>query len=338
MGEQFGFNIIRLAFLSLTASYHLGKTWLENQQAPPGRLIDIDGCKLHLYTQGTGSPTVILDHSLGGLDGYFLIDKIAKITRVCIYDRPGYGWSESSSKPRCTESIVRELNELLERAEIDPPYILVGNSFGSYNVRLYAHYYPEKVVGMILTDGLSETSMLKLPKPLKAIKLFFLSGFLMSILGSTLGLVRLLGNLQIFEFIKPDLRQFSPGVLRRVKRSFYRPKHWLTMARELWNLEKSAAQVKAANYFREVPLISIKAKTFFKRSPWNFYLPLNQVDQFREKMHADLLQLSENASQLPASRSSHFVWIDEPQVIIDAIEQLMSHFTNRESENSINEE
>ncbi|WP_413166914.1 alpha/beta fold hydrolase [Capilliphycus salinus ALCB114379] len=332
MSEQFGFNLIRLAFLSLTTSYHLGKTWLENQQAPPGQLIDIDGYKIHLYTQGTGSPTVILDHSLGGLDGYFLIDKIAKITRVCIYDRPGYGWSEPSSKPRCTESIVRELNELLERAEIEPPYILVGNSFGSYNVRLYAHYYPEKVIGMILTDGLSETFMLKLPMALKAIKLFFLSGFLMSILGSILGLVRLLGHLKVFEFIKPDLRQFSPEVLERVKKSFYRPKHWLTMARELWNLEKSASQVKVANSFREIPLISIKAKTFFKRSPWNFYLPLNQVEEFREKMHTDLLRLSEDVSQLPASGSSHFVWIDEPQVILAAIEQLISNLSKQQSD------
>ncbi len=205
-------------------------------------------------------------------------------------------------------------------------------------MRLYAHYYPEKVIGMILTDGLSETFMLKLPMALKAIKLFFLSGFLMSILGSTLGLVRLLGHLKVFEFIKPDLRQFSPEILERVKNSFYRPKHWLTMARELWNLEKSASQVKVANYFREIPVISIKAKSFFKRSPWNFYLPLNQVDQFREKMHADLLKLSEDVIQLPASRSSHFVWIDEPQVIIAAIEQLMGDLSKQQSEKIRNKE
>jgi pimeloyl-ACP methyl ester carboxylesterase len=324
MIEQLGFNLIRLIFLSLTTSYHLGKTWLENRQSLPGKLIEVGGFKLHLYTQGKGTPTVILDHSLGGIDGYFLIDEIAKITRVCIYDRPGYGWSEASPKPRCSEVIVRELYELLQQAKIEPPYILVGNSFGSYNVRLYAHYYPEQVLGIILTDGLSETLMLKLPLALKIIKLFFLSGFLISIFGSILGLVRILGNLRFFELVKPELRQFSPKILALVKRSFYRPQHWLTMARELWNLEKSANQVKVANYFLDLPIINIKAKSFFKRSPWNFYLPLNKVDKFRNKMHVNLLQLSKNTTQLLASESSHFVWIDQPQIIITAVKQLMS--------------
>ncbi|MEL6787441.1 MAG: hypothetical protein AAFO76_08545, partial [Cyanobacteria bacterium J06607_15] len=46
----------------------------------------------HLWVKGKGKPTVVLDHSLGGIEGYFLIEAIAKLTRVCIYDRPGYGW------------------------------------------------------------------------------------------------------------------------------------------------------------------------------------------------------------------------------------------------------
>jgi pimeloyl-ACP methyl ester carboxylesterase len=324
MIEQWGFNFIRLIFLSLTTSYHFSKTWLENRQSPPGKLIDIGGHKIHLYTKGEGYPTIILDHSLGGIDGYFLIDEIAKITQVCIYDRPGYGWSQASPQPRCSQVIAQELHQLLQQAKIEPPYILVGNSFGSYNVRLYAHYYPEEVLGIILTDGLSETSMLKLPFALKVIKLFFLSGFLISLFGAILGIVRILGNLRIFEFIKPELRQFSPKIVTRVKRSFYRPQHWLTMARELWNLEKSANQVKVANSFSDLPIINIKANSFFKRSPWNFYLPLNQVDEFRDKMHVNLLQLSNNTTQLSASQSSHFVWIDQPQIIITAIEQLIS--------------
>ncbi|NJO94533.1 MAG: alpha/beta hydrolase, partial [Hydrococcus sp. RM1_1_31] len=74
-------------------------------------------------SKGQGQITVIIDHSLGGLDGYFLIDEIAKLTRVCIYDRAGYGWSDSSPKQRCSEEIVQELNTLLTKAEIEPPYM-----------------------------------------------------------------------------------------------------------------------------------------------------------------------------------------------------------------------
>jgi hypothetical protein len=55
-------------------------------------------------------------------------------------------------------------------------------------------------------------------------------------------------------------------------------------------------------------------------------------------MHADLLKLSEDVIQLPASRSSHFVWIDEPQVIIAAIEQLMGDLSKQQSEKIRNKE
>ena len=54
-----------------------------------------------------------------------------------MYDRAGYGWSQSSWKPRTSQQIVKELHSLLNKANIQPPYILLGDSFGSYNMRLY---------------------------------------------------------------------------------------------------------------------------------------------------------------------------------------------------------
>ncbi len=145
---------INYLILIATAIYQTIATWIEDQKSPPGQLIDVGGYKLHLYTMGKSLPTVILEHSLGGIEGYLLIEDIAKLARVCTYDRAGYGWSNRSPYKRSSEQIVNELNTLLNNAGIKPPYILVGDSFGSYNVRLYAHTFPEKVVGMVLTDGL----------------------------------------------------------------------------------------------------------------------------------------------------------------------------------------
>ena len=55
---------------------------------PPGKLIDLGGYKLHLWVKGNNSdrPTVVLDRSLGGIEGYFLIERLAKLTQGCIYD------------------------------------------------------------------------------------------------------------------------------------------------------------------------------------------------------------------------------------------------------------
>jgi pimeloyl-ACP methyl ester carboxylesterase len=323
---------IQLLILLATTAYHGFVTRSENRnQSPPGQLADVGGYKLHLYTLGQGKPTVILDHSLGGIEGYFLIEEIAKLTRVCIYDRAGYGWSDSSFKPRTSAQIVQELDQLLTTAEIKPPYILVGNSFGSYNVRLYADQFPEKVAGIVLTDGLHESGMLKMSLSLQSLKLFFISGFLMSILGASLGLVRLLNLLGLFEILKPELRQFPPVALRSVKRSFLRPKHWLTMMQELWSLDKSGYQLLAAQDLGDLPIISIKASAFFKHSGWNFYMPLQAADRLRETMHAELLKLSTNCQQLSADRSDHFVWVDQPEVILKAIQLILEQSVDRKT-------
>ena len=325
MNIFFLFDYHQIIILSLTTIYHWLITYWENyQQNPPGKLIDLGGYKVHYYTKGSGNYTVVIDHSLGGIEGYFLIDEIAKLAQVFIYDRPGYGWSDFSPKRRCSQEIVMEFDQLLQKAGMSPPYILVGDSFGSYNVRLYAHYFPEKVSGIILTDGLHEKGMLNLPLSIKLLKLFFLSGFLMSIFGATLGLIRILGNFKIFELIKPQLRRFSLESRMRVKRSFYRPKHWLTMAREIWNLETSGKQVQKANNLGDIPLISIKSKTFFKPSTFTYLLPLKTTNHIREIIHKELLNLSSNSRQVLANKSSHFVWIDEPELIIETIKKLVN--------------
>ena len=305
--------------LVITAIFH----WVKSAKKilPPGKLFNINGKKIHLYTKGKGSVTVILDHSLGGIEGYFLIDEIAKITKVCICDRPGYGWSEPSNN-RCSQTIVEELDLLFTTAKIEPPYILVGDSFGSYNMRLYAHKFPDKVKGMVLTDGLHEAAMLDMPLMVKAVKYLFISGFIMSVFGSMLGIVRLMGTIGLFELIKPELRQFNPKQRQRVKHSFYSHNHWLTMARELINLDRSGRQLKIANDLGNLPIISIKSKSFFKPSIFTIFLPLKSINKLRDKIHYNLSLLSDNYLEIPANNSSHFVWIDEPEIMIQAIRQL----------------
>ncbi len=315
---------IRILLLLISTFYQAIATGLEDRQLPPGQMIDLGQYKLHLYVVGKGSPTIIIDHSLGGVEGYFLKEKLSKLAQVCIYDRAGYGWSDSSPHPRNSQQIVKELDTLLTKANIYPPYILVGNSFGSYNVRLYTHLFPQKVVGIVLTDGLHEAGMLKMSLSLKALKLFFISGFGISILGSILGIIRLLSRVGVFELLKPELRSFSEDSLSCIKRSFCRPKHWLTMGREMVNLDQSAHQVSIAKDLGTVPIISIKASSFFKPSFWSFFIPLESANQLRKTMHASLKSLSRDYLEIDASQSGHFVWIDQPDLIVDAVKTLLN--------------
>ena len=63
---------------------------------PPGRLVDVGGYRLHIHCTGSGGPTVILNAGNGGssLDWSLVQPGVATFTRVCSYDRAGYGWSD----------------------------------------------------------------------------------------------------------------------------------------------------------------------------------------------------------------------------------------------------
>ena len=78
--------------------------------------------------------------------------EIAKLTRTVCYDRAGLGWSDLGPMPRDGRRIVGELRDLLKRADIRPPYILVGHSFAGLTTRLFAAECPGEVVGLVLID------------------------------------------------------------------------------------------------------------------------------------------------------------------------------------------
>lgn len=318
--------LIQMTLLSLTTLYQAIALWQENQDGTmPGERFDVGGFFLHLYRKGSGpGPTIVLDHSLGGLEGYAIVDDLARLGSVCIYDRAGYGWSDQSPVSRTSHNIVEELDRLLTQAQIQPPYLLVGDSFGTYNMRLYAHRFPEKVVGLVLTDGLHESGMLNMPLALRGLKLLFLSGFGMAILGSGLGIVRVLRRLGVFEQMKPELKGLDPNRLRCITRSFCRPKHWITMSRELWSLDQSGREVSTVQDLQDLPIVNIKSNSFFKPVLWTRLIPLNSINQLRDQIHEQLLQLSSRSRQILAPKSGHFVWIDEPERLSEAVQQILA--------------
>lgn len=123
-------------------------------------LVQISDFKLFakLIGENNGKPTVVMDAGYGDYSKAWdsIISDISRLTEVLIYDRAGLGKSEKSSNSRTSREMINELNELLYRANIKPPFILVGHSFGGVNARLYATEYPEEVGGLILIDSTPE--------------------------------------------------------------------------------------------------------------------------------------------------------------------------------------
>src|SRR5205823_10320911 len=101
---------------------------------------------MHLNCAGQGHPTVILEAGLNDFSVIWTVvqREVATFARVCSYDRAGFGWSEPSPQPRTGTTMAHELHTLLVTADVKPPYVLVGHSFGGALVRLYAHEYPNE--------------------------------------------------------------------------------------------------------------------------------------------------------------------------------------------------
>ena len=124
------------------------------QTVSPLRAELSDGRHLAFYCAGAGSPTVIFDAGLGGDARVWsrVQPEIAKTTRACAFDRPGYGASDEGPAPRDAAHIVSDLREGLEAAGIAGPYVLVGHSMAGYDMRLFANLYAADVDGMVLVD------------------------------------------------------------------------------------------------------------------------------------------------------------------------------------------
>src|SRR3989304_10304359 len=148
----------------------VAKSHLAQQYPAPGQLVDVGGRKMHINCVGQGSPTVLLEAGLGhySLFWAYVQPEVAKYTRVCSYDRAGYGWSESSPMPRTANAEVDELHTLLVNADVQGPYILVGHSLGGMNMRVFANNYPDEVVGMVLVDSFHEERPIRNPDLAKA--------------------------------------------------------------------------------------------------------------------------------------------------------------------------
>ncbi|PGT80944.1 MULTISPECIES: alpha/beta fold hydrolase [Bacillaceae] len=123
--------------------------------------VQVSDCKLYakLLSETTGKPTIIMDAGYGDFSKAWdsVIGDISKLSSVLIYDRAGLGKSERSLNPRTSRDMVKELKQLLVKAKIEPPYILVGHSFGGVNnMRIFATEYQNDVCGLVLIDSTPE--------------------------------------------------------------------------------------------------------------------------------------------------------------------------------------
>jgi pimeloyl-ACP methyl ester carboxylesterase len=298
--------VIEFAVLLVVALLGLGyERRARRQEAaqfhPPGRLVDVGGYRLHLYCTGAGGPTVVLEHGHRAtyLDWYRVQPEIAKVTRVCSYDRAGYGWSDPSPRERTPSMIADELHSLLQAAGEKPPYLLVGHSFGAMNVVMFAHKFPDEVAGVVLVDGSTPESL----RP---------AGWREKLWLRTIQLT--------MPFGLPRWRGWcdsGPQETIALKRALIcRPQNIQTIFREDAAFPAAANEVRGISSLAGVPLVVIARD------------PASGANSKFEARHAeqqrDLAKLSTNSRIIVAEGSAHDVPLAKPDVIVEAVKRLLT--------------
>jgi pimeloyl-ACP methyl ester carboxylesterase len=146
-----------LLLSALGGGYEMYRETADASYPMPGRLLDVGGHKLHIHCTGTGSPTVVLEPGLGepSTAMAWIAPDVAATTRVCVYDRAGRGWSQSTEAPQDGVQVATDLHTLLNRAGEQGPYVLAGHSAGGLYVLNFAQLYPGEVAGVTLLDSMS---------------------------------------------------------------------------------------------------------------------------------------------------------------------------------------
>ena len=122
-----------------------------------GSIVEVDGNGRYLYFEcvGRGSPTVVLEAGFGGgpRDWRDVQPQLGRSTRTCSYARAGLSPSAEIPGVHDAGDEIDDLERLLDRADIDPPYVLVGHSYGGLLARLFAHDHQDDVAGVVLVDA-----------------------------------------------------------------------------------------------------------------------------------------------------------------------------------------
>ncbi len=288
----------------------------------PGKLVDVGGYRLHLNCIGKGSPTVVMEGGAGdfSLDWSLVQPSVAKFTRVCSYDRAGYGWSDPGPMPRTMRQIVSELHAGLKKAGVKGPIVFVGQSLGGVLARLYAVQYPKDVAGVVLVDSTHEDTEIMLNNKLSLLRGLSRGREIPPVQSS---MPASTGPSSSGEAQKPVAGQSKLAApYNKLPADIQQMRLWATSQAKYGEARRSEfdflgeelAQMHAERTKREYPLGD---------------MPLIVLTRGKDKreghtrLQTDLVRLSRNSKQVIAQNSGHHIQLDEPEFVADAVRQVV---------------
>ncbi|HWC62947.1 MAG TPA: alpha/beta hydrolase, partial [Rhizomicrobium sp.] len=241
---------------------------------------------------------------------------LAHTTRVCSYDRAGYGQSDMGPLPRDGRAVARDLDQALRKAGINGPFILVGHSLGALYVRIFADLRPNDVVGMVLADPSIEYQDKRFAAmfgPNAGSAKPFHDAAAKCLAAAEKGRL---------PSLDPSLASCVPDRTPVALKRSLDPAQWRTELSEADTMWTSTSDEADAGryYYGDMPLIVLTADGSYANLPERARAI---VSDFWRKLHEEIAARAMHGENRMVAKSSHMMMFDRPDAIIGAVEEVI---------------
>ena len=287
-----------------------------------GHLVTLEpGRRLNLRCLGNGQPTVMLESGLWDTSMIWrkVQGQMAQFTRVCSYDRAGLGFSDAARRPSTALNSADDLHRLVTAAGIQQPFVLVGHAAGGMYATVYTGLYESDVAGMVLVDPAfpeqdhetdTKSDVLSVMAELKTCAVLAHRGKLTPNTASPTHCLR----------TDPD-----PVLNAELSRESLRPK-----TQDALLSEAQSFLVHVAGDYSESALEAMRIRHDFQDIPLLVLTPSQAPDALRTG-HERLAGYSSAGQSRVVPDSSHYIQLDQPQAVIDAVHSVVDRARGRMS-------
>ena len=285
-----GVNIVIIVAASAGAIYEWAATRRLAATPPPGRLEDIGGHRLHIWSPGRGRLRWFSRPDWEGRASTGASSSLrSPDSRGCARPIGQESGTEMPASPRTARRIARELAGLLDRSGIREPVVLVGASIGGFAVRVFASESVNHASGLVLVDASHEDQQHEIPRLAPFVPLL-----------SSVGILRLAG----VTFGLPST-SLAPPVGNIAHATRFRAAGYQAAADEIIHVRESATEVRDTRRTLTIPVVVVTAG--------------RGTDPAWEALQRDQVALSQQSCQIIAEQAGHAVAAEQPEVVVNAI-------------------
>lgn len=285
---------------------------------------------------GEGPIEIVIEMGLGALMGewYPIAERLGKHHTVLLYERLGVGLSSIPKMERTPQQIARELDMLLNELTCKEQLVLIGHSQGGLYIQQFARLFPSRVKGIILLDplspadntfkevltekeyqksGVDKSNNFKLMKRMVKCHLGFLIRSMMK-------------SAPPFYYYKDFTKDEADNILQGLSK--WQFSETALMEYTLAHNKQHIEALMTKGNFPDVPLVlithdsekAIEENMLFGHNTRDF---AEKIEELWQKLMKDYLQLSEKSSYICATDSTHYIHLQQPELIEEALRRIL---------------